>query len=80
LECLRAGLIQPRVARARQALEAALADGAAHRVGVTKFVDPEPRPAPVTPRPSATPQGGGDACAPLTPLRLAASFEEGAAR
>jgi len=75
VECLRGHLLQPRVARARQALEAALATGAAHVVGVTKFVDPEPRPAPATPCPASAPVGEGDACVPLTPLRLAASIE-----
>ena len=80
VECLRGHLIQPRVARARQALEAALANGGAHLVGVTRFVDAEPRPAPATPRQPAAPEGGGDACVPLTPMRLAASVEKGAAR
>lgn len=80
VEVLRGDLIQPRVARARQGLEAALANGAAHLVGVTKFVDPEPRPAVATPRPPVLPESGGDACAPLTPIRFAAPFEEGAAR
>ncbi|MBU1325762.1 MAG: methylmalonyl-CoA mutase [Alphaproteobacteria bacterium] len=78
--CLRGHLIQPRVARARQGLEAALADGAAHLVGVTKFVDPEPRPAPATPRPAPVPEGGGDACVPLTPMRRSGCPEQGAAR
>ena len=78
VECLRGHLIQPRVARVRQALEAALAGGGAHLVGVTKFVDPQPRPAAVTPRPATSPEGGGDACVPLTPIRLAAPIEEGA--
>lgn len=80
VECLRGHLIQPRVARTRQGLEAALAGGTAHLVGVTKFVDPEPRPAPATPRPAPTPEGGGDACVPLTPMRLSAAPEQGAAR
>lgn len=80
VECLRGHLIQPRVARARQTLEAALANGGAHLVGVTKFVDPHPRPAAATPRPVAAPDGGGDACVPLTPIRLPASLEGGAAR
>ncbi|HEV2083095.1 MAG TPA: methylmalonyl-CoA mutase family protein [Brevundimonas sp.] len=76
VECLRAGLIQSRVARARQAQEAALADGAAHLVGVTKFIDAEPRPAAATPRPGAAAQGGGDACAPLAPVRLSSALED----
>lgn len=72
---LRTGDIQDRVAAARAEREAALASGAAHLVGVTKFVDPDPRPAsfraePKTPRPT-----GGDACEPLIPIRFAAPFE-----
>lgn len=75
VEALRGHMIQPRIARARQTLEAALSGGAAQMVGVTKFVDADPRPAPVEPdRPRAL-EGGGDACEPLTPMRLAAPFE-----
>lgn len=81
VEALRGGLIQPRVARARQALEHALGAGSEHLVGVTKFVDPEPRPAPADPVSPVVVEAGGDACAPLAPIRLAAPFEaEGAAR
>ncbi|MDY6923244.1 MAG: methylmalonyl-CoA mutase family protein [Pseudomonadota bacterium] len=75
VEALRGHVIQPRVARARQTLEAALAGGAAQMVGVTKFVDADPRPAPVEPDRPVTSQGGGDACEPLTPMRFAAPFE-----
>ncbi|CAN7370666.1 methylmalonyl-CoA mutase family protein [Brevundimonas sp. LjRoot202] len=75
VEALRGHLLQPRVARARQSLEAALQSGAAQMVGVTKFVDQHPRPAPVEPDRLAVPEGGGDACVPLTPIRLAAPFE-----
>jgi methylmalonyl-CoA mutase len=75
VEALRGHLIQPRVARARQSLEAALQGGAAQMVGVTKFVDQHPRPAPVEPDRPVVPAGGGDACVPLTPVRLAAAFE-----
>ena len=75
VEALRGHVIQPRVARARQTLEAALQSGAVQMVGVTKFIDPEPRPAPAEPEPRVTPEGGGDACVPLTPMRLAAPFE-----
>lgn len=81
LEALRGHVIQGRIARSREALEAALASGAAQMVGVTKFLDPEPRPAAAEPAPSPPIEGGGDACVPLTPVRLAAPFEaEGAAR
>jgi len=75
VEALRGHVIQPRVARARQSLEAALAGGSAQIVGVTKFVDAEPRPAAVEPEPRVAPEGGGDACVPLTPIRFAAPFE-----
>ena len=75
IEALRGHVIQPRIARARQTLEAALAGGAAQMVGVTKFVDADPRSAPVEPDRPATPAAGGDICEPLTPMRFAASFE-----
>lgn len=75
LDALRGHLIQPRVARARVVLEKALADGGKHMVGVTKFVDPEPRPTAAERAPTPVLQGGGDACVPLTPMRLAAPFE-----
>lgn len=75
LEALRGHVIQPRVARARQTLEAALANGATQMVGVTKFVDADLRPAPAEHEASVLPEGGGDACVPLTPVRLAAAFE-----
>ncbi|MFN3931938.1 MAG: methylmalonyl-CoA mutase family protein [Brevundimonas sp.] len=75
VEALRGHVIQPRIARARQTLEQALAKGASQMVGVTKFVDADPRPAPVEPDRPVAPRTGGDACEPLTPMRLAASFE-----
>lgn len=81
VEALRGHVIQPRIARARQTLEAALSGGAAQLVGVTRYVDPEPRPVAAEPAPATPIEGGGDACVPLTPIRLAAPFEaEGAAR
>jgi methylmalonyl-CoA mutase len=81
VEALRGGLIQPRVARARQALEHALHAGQAQLVGVTKFVDPEPRPIQTDVEPETRLSTGGDACEALAPMRLAAPFEaEGAAR
>lgn len=72
---LRTGDIQDRVAAARAEREAALAAGTAHLVGVTKFVDPEPRPAPFEPEPERAAQTGGDTCEPLIPVRFAAAFE-----
>jgi methylmalonyl-CoA mutase len=72
---LRTGDIQDRVAAARAEREAALASGASQLVGVTKFVDPDPRPAPFEAEPQGLPQAGGDACDPLMPIRFAAPFE-----
>ncbi|MDO9077231.1 MAG: methylmalonyl-CoA mutase family protein [Brevundimonas sp.] len=72
---LRTGDIQDRVAAARAEREAALASGASQLVGVTKFVDPDPRPAPFEAEATHPAQTGGDACDPLTPIRLAAPFE-----
>lgn len=74
---LKAGAVQAPIAAARQARQAALAEAGAVMVGVNRFVDPEPRPAPVeAPRPDAAP--AGEACAPLTPVRWSAPFEEAA--
>lgn len=75
VEALRGDLIQPRIARARAGLEKAMIDGARQMVGVTKFVDPDPRTVAVEPAPELRPDGGGVACTPLSPLRLAAPFE-----
>ena len=72
---LRTGDIQDRVAAARADREAALASGAGHLVGVTKFVDPDPRPAPFEPGTDVRPHGDGDACEALIPVRFAAPFE-----
>lgn len=72
---LRTGGIQARAAAARAGREAALAGGAAQMVGVTKFVDPDPRPAPFEPVHPSPAAGGGDVCAPLTPVRFAEAFE-----
>lgn len=75
IEALKGGVIQPRIARARAVREAALKNGAAQIIGVTKYVDADVRPAPV--------EAGGDAavtvvqvCQPLAPIRFAAAFEE----
>lgn len=72
---LRTGDIQDRVAAARAEREAALARGAAQLVGVTKFVDPEPRPAPFEAEAAPPSRAGGDASDPLIPIRFAAPFE-----
>jgi len=72
---LRTGDVQDRVAAARAEREAALADGHAGMVGVTKFVDPDPRPAPFEAEAKSVRQTGGDACDPLIPVRFAAPFE-----
>ena len=53
VEALKGSVIQPRIARARALREAALTNGAAQIIGVTKYVDADVRPAPVeTDRPS----------------------------
>ena len=75
ISSLRAGSLQGRVAAARAEREAALATGASQLVGVTKFVDPAPRPAPFEVDPVPVYPGGGDVCDPLIPIRFAAPFE-----
>ncbi|WP_372707199.1 methylmalonyl-CoA mutase family protein [Brevundimonas sp.] len=72
---LRTDGVQARVASARAEREAALAGGTAHLVGVTKFVDPEPRPATFEPDDRTLRPAVGDACEPLIPVRFAAPFE-----
>lgn len=72
---LRTDGVQARVASARSEREAALAEGSAQLVGVTKFVDHDPRPAPFEAEPAAAARTGGDTCEPLTPVRFAAPFE-----
>lgn len=56
--------------------EKAYRDGAAQIIGVTKFVDPDVRSAPVTPAPAAPAVAGTFEA--LTPVRFAAAFEEAA--
>ncbi|NAW18996.1 methylmalonyl-CoA mutase, partial [Salmonella sp. hn-f5] len=72
---LKGGVIQPRIARARQVREAALSQGAAQIVGVTKYVDAEVRAAPVEGAEVAA-ASVQLVCEPLAPIRFAASFEE----
>ena len=73
---LKGGAIQMRVAASRQTLQAAFDKGANQIIGVTKFVDPDVRPAPVEASASAPAAAITDSCAPLLPLRFAAAFEE----
>ncbi|HEY1225640.1 MAG TPA: methylmalonyl-CoA mutase family protein [Brevundimonas sp.] len=76
---LLSGAPQARIAAARAALESTLAEGRAHLIGVTKFVDPDVRAAATDPAPAASTATGGDTCERLTPFRLAAAVEEAAA-
>lgn len=80
VEALRGHLIQPRVARSRALLEKALAKGATQMIGVTKFVDADPRPTTFEATLRVAPVGGGDACVPMTPVRFAAPFEAGSSK
>lgn len=75
IEALKGGVIQPRIARARAVREAALKNGAAQIIGVTKYVDADVRSAPVeaVDEVAATVERVFD---PLTSIRFAASFEE----
>lgn len=76
---LLSGAPQARIAAARTDLEAAMAEGRIPMVGVTKFVDPDVRPAATQPAPVASPATGGDTCLALTAFRLSATAEEAAA-
>jgi len=75
IEALKGGVIQPRIARARAVREAALTNGAAQIIGVTKYVDADVRSAPVEvgAEPAVTVTR---VCEPLAPIRFAAAFEE----
>ncbi len=76
VEALKAGIVQGRIARARHARETAFVNGAAQIVGVTKYVDPEPRPALV--EAATPPRAATHADLALRPIRFAAPFEEAA--
>ncbi len=76
VEALKGGVVQGRIARARAVREAAYASGAAQIVGVTKYVDPQPRPASTEGRGAAV--AVADPGLALTPVRFAAPFEEAA--
>ncbi len=72
---LRAGALQQRVVASRAAGRQKLADGVAHLVGVTKFVDADVRPVSVEVAQPPALAAGGDACPPLAPLRWSDAFE-----
>ncbi|UQV19116.1 methylmalonyl-CoA mutase family protein [Brevundimonas albigilva] len=76
IEALKGGIVQGRIARARQMREAGFANGAAQIVGATKYVDPEPRPAPV--EADAPRRAPANPDLALRPIRFAAPFEEAA--
>ena len=70
VEVLKAGLIQSRIARSRDGLEQALSNGARQMVGVTKFVDPDPRPIEVGREPASVINISGDECPPLRAMHF----------
>jgi methylmalonyl-CoA mutase len=76
---LKGGALQGRVAASRAALKAAFDNGAKQIIGVTKFVDPDVRPAPLEASVPAVSAPHADTCLPLPPLRFAAAFEEASA-
>ena len=82
LAALLSGRLAGEVARAREALQAQVADGAVVLVGVTKFVDRaatdipmEPWPAAPAAAPAPRLPGADDRCPPLAPFRLAEAHE-----
>ena len=75
VEALKGSVIQPRIARARAVREAALKNGAAQIIGVTKYVDADVRLAPVEAADAAS-SSVQQVCEPLKPIRFAAAFEE----
>jgi methylmalonyl-CoA mutase len=76
LASLKGGAVQMRVGASRQTLQAAFDKGMSQIVGVTKYVDPDVRPAPVEASAAPTAPAITDSCAPLLPIRFAAAFEE----
>ena len=76
LASLKGGAIQMRVASSRASLQAAYDNGGKQIIGVTKFVDPDVRSAPVETSTPVAAVATVDACRPLTPFRFAAAFEE----
>ncbi len=71
---LEGGLVQQRIARAREFAEKAYQNGAAQIVGVTKYVDPDVRGVIVSKAVDDVKTYG--AFEPLAPVRIAAAFEE----
>lgn len=71
---LEGGLVQQRIARAREFAEKAYQNGAAQIVGVTKYVDPDVRGVIVSKAVDEVKTYG--AFEPLAPVRIAAAFEE----
>lgn len=76
VDALMGDVVQPRVGRAREVLERSLGEGGEQMVGVTKFIDPDPRPAHTDVEPTAASPALEVRCTPLTPVRLAARFED----
>jgi len=76
LASLKGGAIQHRVAASRDALQAAYDGGGKQIIGVTKFVDPDVRSAPVELSSPAPAPARAETCEPLVPIRFAAAFEE----
>jgi methylmalonyl-CoA mutase len=75
-----AGSLQARVAQSREALVATYEGGNAALVGVTRYVDDNPRPVEVAPESEPPRDDPEYPCERLLPLRLAADLETGAAR
>lgn len=73
---LKGGAIQMRVAASRQTFQSAHGYGGRQIVGVTKYVDPDVRTAPVEASAPTPTLALTETCPPLTPIRFAAVFEE----
>ena len=73
------GGIQSRVAEAAEALTARYARGDAQLIGVTRYVDEDPRPVQVSPMPEPDTGTHDHACAAMAPLPLAVRLETGEA-
>lgn len=73
------GGIQSRVAETAEALTARYARGDAQLIGVTRYVDEDPRPVEVSPLPEPEVGKPDHACAAMAPLPLAVRLESGEA-